>query len=113
VKPDWAELQGLVEGAEKRGFSSSQLSRLRQAIPTIWTRASRETEACLACGAPLPVPSGARFSRQMKAALLEGWSERQLEYFQHFCCLVWVKASWWVKRGGLLEQPAKSGGRAV
>lgn len=104
VKPHWPALDGLVEGAEKRGFSSSQLSRLRQAIPVLWTKAAREAEAALARGDPPPAPAGARFGQQLRAAVLEGWAERQLEYFQHFCVLVHVKAVWWTFNGGLLEQ---------
>ena len=105
VKPCWAELVGLVEGGEQRGYSSSQLSRMRQALPTIWTKASRRAEAAKAAGGPLPAPPAeGEFARQMKGALLEGWTAAQLEYFRAFLGLVWVKAVWWTWHGGLLEQ---------
>jgi hypothetical protein len=43
-KPDWAELEHLVEGARQRGYSEAQLEYLRSCIGLAWAKGAFAAE---------------------------------------------------------------------
>lgn len=49
VRPEWAEVADLVQGARQRGFSEAQIEYLTAVVGVTWAKAYRRGEADAKC----------------------------------------------------------------
>jgi hypothetical protein len=89
VRVVWARLDGLIAGAQQRGWREEQIEAMRSAFGVVWTRGYRTAEAARARGEVPPGPMGLDAALRVAA----DWSANHADYLRHALGLCWAVAA--------------------